>query len=551
MKCEGFKLLSNLRNRERFMEKEKEKQFNVGDLVWVKVNCYPWWPSIIYDEALTSSHVQQAKKEGLMLVSFFGDNSYNWLDPKKLLHFESNFSLYSNRSSSRLFLKALNEAVYEINHRAALGLTCPCQFFSSYRPAFVKGFLEVDIDGYSTGGVYSVQQIKGFRQEFKSLQTLSFIQQLALDPTNVHQDPSISKEVARVLAFRKAKYAEVDEPYFLAFGVHPQRLVDPSITSNQQETALLQAPADDEKKPTVKLQKKKKRRLATPKPNATKTSHKVKRNLHHDSQDDVSEKKRQVKVEIINKNLDIISTTTSDDKQQDEPQPQPQPEATTTTTTTITTTTTTTTTKCVPLKKRQRRRSVSSIGGPKLALVLSSERERKKEEKSGISIVEKGPKMVLSMKFPPDSALPSVSELKAKFAKFGPMDLSGVRVSYLKARCQVVFMNKSDAQKAYEHVVKFKNMFGQTHVSYRLHPFANSIKEGSKETAPVISSHMQQQVNQETTYANKYQKAAAGAEVSQGSVDISEKMIYLLNECSRIVFEHEAILATQKLLDLN
>lgn len=68
------------------MEKKKEKQFNVGDLVWAKVNCYPWWPSIIYDEALTSSHVQQAKKEGLMLVSFFGDNSYNWLDPKKLLH---------------------------------------------------------------------------------------------------------------------------------------------------------------------------------------------------------------------------------------------------------------------------------------------------------------------------------------------------------------------------------------------------------------------------------------------------------------------------------
>lgn len=352
----------------------------------------------------------------------------------------------------------------------------------------------------------------------------------------MHQDPSILKEVARVLAFRKAKYAEVDEPYFLAFGVQPQRLVDPSMTSNQQETALLQAPppplADDEKKPTIKLQKKKKRRLASSKPNATKTSDKVKRNLHHDSEDDVHEKKRQVKVEIINKKLDIISTTTNDDKQQPD---QPQPEAATTTT------------KCeLPLKKWQRRRSVSSIGGPKLALVLSSERERERERKNegksgGISIVEKGPTMVLSMKFPPDAALPSVSELKAKFAKFGPMDISGVRVSYLKSRCQVVFMNKSDAQKAYEHVVKFKNMFGQTHVSYRLHPFGNSIKEakegGSKETALVTSSHMQQQqqlLNQETTYANKYQKAA---EVNQGSVDISDKMIYLLNECNRIVFE--------------
>ncbi|KAI3728216.1 hypothetical protein L6452_16848 [Arctium lappa] len=112
---------------------------------------------------------------------------------------------------SRLFVKAINEAVYDVIHKAVIGMTCPCVFFASYRPSPVEG------------------------------ETLSFVQQLALDPTNVPQYINSSKEVARVLAFRKARYAKVDEPYFLAFGVTPIRPRDPVVASINQEIFLFQA----------------------------------------------------------------------------------------------------------------------------------------------------------------------------------------------------------------------------------------------------------------------------------------------------------------------
>ncbi|KAL4570258.1 hypothetical protein LXL04_025910 [Taraxacum kok-saghyz] len=271
-----------------------DNQFNVGDIVWAKLHGHPWWPSIIYNEALTTPQVQETKKEGFFLVSFFGDNSYIWLNPKNLLHFQSNFRSHSNRSNSPLFIKAVNEAVYETNHRAAIGLTCPCLYYSSYRPSQVEGFLEVDLNGYSSGGVYSVKQINGFRQEFEPVQTLSFVQILALDSINVNQDLNFSKEVARVLAFRKAKYAEVDEPYFVAF-----------------KSDIIQAPSEtkDRKKATVKYQNKKKRYLAT---------HNVKRNELDDcniksSEDHDFYKKRHVNLEVV-KNMDFFSA--SDDNKQ-------------------------------------------------------------------------------------------------------------------------------------------------------------------------------------------------------------------------------------------
>ncbi|KAI3812516.1 hypothetical protein L1987_17226 [Smallanthus sonchifolius] len=169
---------------------------------------------------------QKSKKEGFLLVSFFGDDTYKWLDPEKLTPFESNYNLYCNGSRSRLFVKAVNEAVYEVSYLAAVGLTCPCSFFTHYRPAPLKDLLEVDIDGYKLGGAFTVKQIERFRQEFKQIETHSFIQQLALDSTDVYQDLNHSKEVARVLSFRKA------------------RLGDSVVTTNNPETDSVQAPTD-------------------------------------------------------------------------------------------------------------------------------------------------------------------------------------------------------------------------------------------------------------------------------------------------------------------
>ncbi|KAG9443762.1 hypothetical protein H6P81_015102 [Aristolochia fimbriata] len=74
----------------------------------------------------------------------------------------------------------------------------------------------------------------------------------------------------------------------------------------------------------------------------------------------------------------------------------------------------------------------------------------------------------LLMKFPPRTNLPSVPQLKARFARFGQLDLSGTRIFWKTSTCRVVFKHKSDAQAAFNYANRNNNLFGQMKVSYSL-----------------------------------------------------------------------------------
>ncbi|XP_009412088.2 PWWP domain-containing protein 1 [Musa acuminata AAA Group] len=73
----------------------------------------------------------------------------------------------------------------------------------------------------------------------------------------------------------------------------------------------------------------------------------------------------------------------------------------------------------------------------------------------------------LVMKFPPRTTLPSVASLKAKFARFGPLELSGFRVYWKSNTCKVVYKFKPDAEAALNHA-RSNEMFGQVKVHYYL-----------------------------------------------------------------------------------
>lgn len=75
---------------------------------------------------------------------------------------------------------------------------------------------------------------------------------------------------------------------------------------------------------------------------------------------------------------------------------------------------------------------------------------------------------MLVMKFPPKISLPSAAELKAKFARFGPMDQSGLRVFYKSSTCRVVFLYKSDAQAAFKFAASNNSFFGNVNVRCQL-----------------------------------------------------------------------------------
>jgi len=64
--------------------------WEVGDLVWGSIKGYPRWPGQIMDPESALQKVRARGKPGQSLVSFFGDNSYSWLDTYAISAFEKN-----------------------------------------------------------------------------------------------------------------------------------------------------------------------------------------------------------------------------------------------------------------------------------------------------------------------------------------------------------------------------------------------------------------------------------------------------------------------------
>ncbi|KDO56246.1 hypothetical protein CISIN_1g001012mg [Citrus sinensis] len=198
--------------------------FEVGDMVWGKVKSHPWWPGHIFNEGFASSSVRRTRRDGHVLVAFFGDSSYGWFDPAELIPFDAHFMEKSQQLNSRTFVKAVEEAVDEASRRRGLGLACKCRNPYNFRPTNVQGYFTVDVPDYEPGGLYSVSQIKKARDSFQPTEILSFVRQLASSPRFCDQTSiDFIKNKATVSAFRKAVFEEFDETYAQAFGVQPTR----------------------------------------------------------------------------------------------------------------------------------------------------------------------------------------------------------------------------------------------------------------------------------------------------------------------------------------
>ncbi|KAK1548872.1 hypothetical protein Q3G72_028144 [Acer saccharum] len=167
-------------------------RYEVGDLVWGKVRSYPWWPGQIFNEAFALPCARNGKREGRVLVAFYGDNTYGWFDPIELIPPDINYVEKSKQTNDREFVNAVEEAEGE----ACEGLLLDCY----------------------PGGLYSEKQIKSFRDGFKPVEMLSLLQELAsMQYSNMKRSISSIQNVAVVLAYRKAVFEEVDETLRLGF----------------------------------------------------------------------------------------------------------------------------------------------------------------------------------------------------------------------------------------------------------------------------------------------------------------------------------------------
>ncbi|PON59901.1 PWWP domain containing protein [Parasponia andersonii] len=209
--------------------------FEVGDMVWGKVKSHPWWPGHIFNDAFASPQVRRTRREGHVLVAFFGDSSYGWFDPAELIPFDANFAEKSRQTNSKNFLKAVDEAVDEVSRRRGLGLACKCRNSVNFHPTTVQGYFVVDVPDYEPRAVYSSIQIRKARDNCRPSEIVSFIKQLALSPcVGDEKNLSFVKNKATVFAFRKAVFEEFDETYAQAFGVQSGRLSRAAVDSQDQ-----------------------------------------------------------------------------------------------------------------------------------------------------------------------------------------------------------------------------------------------------------------------------------------------------------------------------
>ncbi|KAK1291596.1 hypothetical protein QJS10_CPB17g01369 [Acorus calamus] len=193
-----------------------------GDMVWGKVKSHPWWPGHVFHEVFASPVVRRSKREGHMLIAFFGDSSYGWFDPAELIPFEPNYAEKSHQTSHRSFIKAVEESADELSRRQALGLTCRCRAPSNFHPVNnMKGFLTVNVAGYEAA-VYSSEQIRKAREAFVPSEAVGFVRGLALVPREADfGSVGLLKDMAKMLAYRRAVFEEYDETYAQAFGIEP------------------------------------------------------------------------------------------------------------------------------------------------------------------------------------------------------------------------------------------------------------------------------------------------------------------------------------------
>ncbi|KAI7741665.1 hypothetical protein M8C21_005363 [Ambrosia artemisiifolia] len=224
-----------------------EDGFVVMDMVWAKVKSHPWWPGHVFSEKLATASVRRLKRDGLLLVAFFGDSSYGWFDPSELIPFDSNFGEKSRQTNSRSFVTAVEDALDEVGRRSALGLSCMCRSKQNFRRNEVEGYFSVDVVDYEPGGVYSVDVIEKARESFQPDLALDFVRRLALEPIGgEYGGIDFVKNKAKVIAYRRAVYEEFDETYAQAFGYDPVHSSPVDIQELAPRKTPSKAPSSDQ-----------------------------------------------------------------------------------------------------------------------------------------------------------------------------------------------------------------------------------------------------------------------------------------------------------------
>ncbi|XP_038051603.1 DNA mismatch repair protein Msh6-like [Patiria miniata] len=94
-----------------------DHKFHVGDIVWAKLEGYPWWPSLVCNHPTLGKHVKQGKKPQVHVQFFDEPHSRSWIPEKyvesfKLQDFERGGKFFTQKLD---VVKAVKEAKSALN----------------------------------------------------------------------------------------------------------------------------------------------------------------------------------------------------------------------------------------------------------------------------------------------------------------------------------------------------------------------------------------------------------------------------------------------------
>lgn len=93
---------------------ERRRTFVPCEVVWAKFKKFPWWPAhVVVDDMKTAEQLKQKHREGHVLVSFYGDKNWAWIDPEYMTPFAEDYDI---KARDKRVQNALEDAMQAIKY---------------------------------------------------------------------------------------------------------------------------------------------------------------------------------------------------------------------------------------------------------------------------------------------------------------------------------------------------------------------------------------------------------------------------------------------------
>ncbi|GKV05691.1 hypothetical protein SLEP1_g17673 [Rubroshorea leprosula] len=186
-------------------------EFCVSDLVWGKVQSYPWWPGQIFAPSAATAKAKKYFKKDCYLIAYFGDHTFAWNEASRIKPFRPHFLHMEKQSSSEDFQYAIDCALEEVSRRIEYGLACSCILKKAYSSVQTQTIVNAGIREESSridgGDRFSNAT------SFEPSQLIKYIEGLAQSPyySGINKLQFVASQ-AQLLAFYRWKgYSQLPE----------------------------------------------------------------------------------------------------------------------------------------------------------------------------------------------------------------------------------------------------------------------------------------------------------------------------------------------------